>query len=95
MDELMTMEEAEAIFRKQYKDVLAKAEAKNDKENKENNIPPLTEYAKNMKKRADDAVNQNKFKIALNIMQTALQKDESVKNYNSFINRIGKVAEIK
>lgn len=59
-----------------------------------NQPPPPTEYAKAMKARAEQLVTEKKYKEAYDLMQQALQADESVQNYNDFINRIGTVYEI-
>ncbi|MCG8373628.1 MAG: tetratricopeptide repeat protein [Balneolales bacterium] len=56
--------------------------------------PPPTEYAKAMRQRAEQLVSERRYKEAFDLMQQALQLDESVQNYNDFINRIGEVYEI-
>ncbi|NET33892.1 MAG: tetratricopeptide repeat protein [Cyanothece sp. SIO1E1] len=55
---------------------------------------PPTEYAKAMKKRAEELVSQERYQEAFQLMQQALQVDQTVQNYNQFINRIGAVSEI-
>lgn len=55
---------------------------------------PPTEYAKAMKKRAEELVRQKKYQEAFDLMQQALQVDNTVQNFNQFINRIGAVNEI-
>ncbi len=55
---------------------------------------PPSEYAKAMKKRAEDLVREQKYQEAFDLMQQALQVDQTVQNFNDFINRIGAVSEI-
>ena len=55
---------------------------------------PPTEYAKAMKKRAEQLVAEQKYDEAFFIMQQALNADETVQNFNDFIQRIGKVSDI-
>ncbi len=71
-------------------------EEQKDQQNKdqEKEQPKPTEYAKAMKKKAEDLVQQRKYNEAYNLMQRALQKDQTVSNYNNFIKRIKDVDEI-
>ena len=55
---------------------------------------PPSEYAKAMKARAEELVSQKKYQEAFDLMMQALQVDQTVQNYNQFINRIGAVNEI-
>lgn len=55
---------------------------------------PPSEYAKAMKKRAEQLVSERKYNEAFNIMQEALKVDQTVQNFNDFIQRIGEVTEI-
>lgn len=55
---------------------------------------PPSEYAKAMKKRAEQLVAERKYNEALNIMQEALKLDLTVQNFNDFIKRISDVGEI-
>ena len=55
---------------------------------------PPSDYAKAMKARAEELVSQKKYQEAFNLMMQALQVDQTVQNYNQFINRIGAVNEI-
>lgn len=55
---------------------------------------PPSEYAKAMKKRAEQLVGERKYGEAFSIMQEALKVDQTVQNYNDFIQRIGEVSEI-
>ncbi len=55
---------------------------------------PPSEYAKAMKKRAEQLVSEQKYREAFNLMQEALKVDQTVQNFNDFIQRIGDVDEI-
>ncbi len=55
---------------------------------------PPSEYAKAMKKRAEQLVSERKYQEAYNLMQEALKVDQTVQNFNDFIQRIGDVDEI-
>lgn len=55
---------------------------------------PPSEYAKAMKKRAEQLVGERKYREALNLMQEALNADPTVQNFSDFIKRIGDVSEI-
>ncbi|GAB5410235.1 MAG: hypothetical protein BalsKO_26000 [Balneolaceae bacterium] len=55
---------------------------------------PPSEYAKAMKKRAEQLVSEQKYNEAFSIMQEALKVDQTVQNFNDFIQRIGQVSEI-
>ena len=55
---------------------------------------PPSEYAKAMKKRAEQLVSERKYDEAYNLMQEALKVDQTVQNFNDFIQRIGDVDEI-
>ncbi|MCB1073843.1 MAG: hypothetical protein KDK96_12210, partial [Chlamydiia bacterium] len=61
--------------------------------NQKNQEP--SEYAKQMKKKAEELVAQRNYNDAYNLMQMALQKDQTVSSFNDFISRIKDVAEIK
>ena len=63
-----------------------------DQENQEQEPP--SEYAKAMKKRAEQLVSERKYQEAYNVMQEALKVDQTVQNFNDFIQRIGEVDEI-
>lgn len=55
---------------------------------------PPSDYAKAMKKRAEQLVAERKYQEAHKLMQDALSVDQTVQNYNDFIQRIGNVNEI-
>ena len=63
-------------------------------QNQDQEQEPPTEYAKAMKARAEELVRQEKYQEAYELMIQALQVDQTVQNYNQFINRIGAVSEI-
>lgn len=65
-----------------------------DQQQQDQDLPPPTDYAKAMKKRAEELVAERKYGEAFKLMQEALQVDETVQNFNDFINRIGAVNEI-
>ena len=90
---------ADSDSRHNFERALAESQ-KQDEEQQQNqdqqnqDIPPPTDYAKAMKKRAEQLVAEKKYGEAFNLMQQALQADETVQNFNDFINRIGAVYEI-
>lgn len=65
-----------------------------EQQNQDQKPPPLTEYAKKIKQQADELVAQGRFKDALQLMQEALQKDQSVANYQDYMGRLEKVSGI-
>lgn len=71
-------------------------EEEEQQQNQDQNQPqePPSDYAKAMKKRAEQLVTERKYTEAYNLMQEALKVDQTVQNYNDFINRIGAVDEI-
>ncbi len=70
-------------------------EQQNQDQQNENQPPdPPTEYAKAMKKRAEQLVAEQRYNDAYNLMQQALQVDQTVQNYNDFIERINNVKTI-
>lgn len=82
-----------------FERALAEADKQNEEEQdqqdegQEEQQPP-SEYAKAMKKRAEQLVGERKYGEAFNIMQEALKVDQTVQNFNDFIQRIGEVSEI-
>lgn len=77
----------------------ALVESQNEEEdqqqqNEDHEQDPPSEYAKAMKARAEELVSQKKYQEAFELMMQALQADQTVQNYNQFINRIGAVSEI-
>lgn len=84
-----------------YERVLAEQEKEEQDEEQqqdqeqENQPPPEpSEYALAMKKQAEKLVAQRKYSEAYNLMQRALQADETVRAFNDFIERIKNVSEI-
>ncbi|WP_018127420.1 tetratricopeptide repeat protein [Balneola vulgaris] len=53
-----------------------------------------SEYAKAMKKRAEQLVAEQRYQQAYDLMQQALSVDETVQNFNDFIERINTVNQI-
>ncbi|MEQ8714305.1 MAG: hypothetical protein RIC80_14890 [Cyclobacteriaceae bacterium] len=64
----------------------------NDKQDQEKKEP--SEYAKELKKRADLLVLQNQFASAKKIMDDGLEVDQTVSFYNDFIKRLGDITTI-
>ncbi len=82
-----------------YERALAEANKENEQEQEQQDQgqeeqEPPSEYAKAMKKRAEQLVNQQKYEEALNVMNEALKVDQTVQNFNDFIQRIGQVSDI-
>lgn len=57
--------------------------------------PKPSEWAKELKKQAEQLVRQYRYKEAYDLMQEGLAQDPSVAAFNSFINRIGTIIEIE
>lgn len=82
-----------------FERALTEANKKNEQQQEQQNQDqqeqePPSEYAKAMKNRAEQLVSEKKYSEALKIMQEALKVDQTVQNFNDFINRIGEVSEI-
>ena len=86
--------EAKHNFERALAESKKEEEQQDQNENHDHDQPPPSEYAKAMKARAEELVSQQKYQEAFNLMQQALGADETVQNYNQFINRIGAVIEI-
>lgn len=66
-----------------------------DQQNQDNQPPPEpSEYAIAMKKQAEKLVAQRKYAEAYNLMQRALEADETVRAFNDFIERTKNVSDI-
>ncbi|WP_298996985.1 tetratricopeptide repeat protein [uncultured Tenacibaculum sp.] len=89
-----------------YNLAVAQKEAKKQEQNKQNNndnknknnpddkdIKP-SEYAKSMKQKADNALNNNDFSKALSLMKEALSKDQTTKHYQDYIKRLEDINQI-
>ena len=64
-------------------------------ENQQNQPPPEpSDYAKAMKEQAEKLVAQRKYAEAFNLMQRALDADDTVRAFNDFIERIKNVSDI-
>lgn len=83
-----------------YERVLAEQESEDndgegEDENQENQPPPEpSEYAIAMKKQAEKLVEQRKYNEAYNLMQQALEDDDTVRAFSDFIERIKNVSDI-
>lgn len=69
-------------------------EQNQDQQNQDQEQEEPSEYAKAMKKRAEQLVAQERYKEALDLMNTALQNDKTVQNFGDFIERINTVNTI-
>ncbi|WP_194774552.1 tetratricopeptide repeat protein [Pararhodonellum marinum] len=67
-------------------------EESQDKDQSEKQEP--SDYAKRMKAQADEMVDQFRFEEAFDLMNRALEIDETVSAYQEFINNLGDVYEI-
>ncbi|MDZ7808728.1 MAG: tetratricopeptide repeat protein [Gracilimonas sp.] len=66
-----------------------------DEQNQENQPPPEpSEYAIAMKNQAEKLVAEQRYQDAYNLMQRALEADDTVRAFNDFIERIRNVSEI-
>lgn len=65
-----------------------------ERKEKEQNKPEPSEFAKRKKAEADRLVEQFRFMDALNLMNKALQQDETVAAYQEFITSLTEVVEI-
>lgn len=70
-----------------------KDEQEDEDSDQEDTIQP-SNYAKRMKAQADEMVDQFRFREALDIMNRALEIDETVSYYQGFINNLGDINEI-
>lgn len=71
-------------------------EQQQDQQEQEQNeqVKP-SEWAKELKKKAEQLVNQNRFEEAFGLMQEGLKQDQTVKAFDNFTNRIGTIVEIE
>lgn len=70
-------------------------EGEGEDQNQENQPPPEpSEYAIAMKRQAEKLVAEKKYSEAYNLMQQALEDDDTVRAFNDFIERIKNVSEI-
>ncbi|WP_215223796.1 tetratricopeptide repeat protein [Echinicola shivajiensis] len=67
---------------------------KDQEQNENQDQQEPSNYAKRMKAQADELVDQFKFKEALDIMNKALEIDETVSHYQEFIKNLGDINEI-
>lgn len=64
-----------------------------EKQDEEDKMEP-SNYAKRMKAQADEMVDRFQFNEALEIMNRALEIDETVAHYQGFMNNLGEINEI-
>jgi len=69
-------------------------EQNQDQQNQDQEQEEPSEYAKAMKKRAEQLVAQERYKEAFDLMNMALQNDKTVQNFGDFIERINTVNTI-
>ncbi|MDR9418358.1 tetratricopeptide repeat protein [Gracilimonas sp.] len=69
-------------------------EQQQDQEQENQPPPEPSEYALAMKKQAEKLVAERRYSEAYNLMQRALQADETVRAFNDFIERIKNVSDI-
>lgn len=78
-----------------YERALMEQQNEEEQENEENQPPPdPSEYAKAMKKQAENLVQERRYEEAHELMMNALKADDTVRAFSTFINRIKEVAEI-
>lgn len=65
-----------------------------ERKDKDQNKPDPSDFAKRKKAEADRLVEQFRFKDALNLMNEALQQDETVAAYQDFITSLQEITEI-
>lgn len=70
-------------------------EQQDQEQQKKDEQPEPSEWAKELKKKAEQLVNRFQYREAFELMQQGLQQDPTVKAYNNFINRIGTILEIE
>ncbi|MFC0876416.1 tetratricopeptide repeat protein [Saccharicrinis sp. FJH2] len=75
-----------------YAQAMLKQEQQQQQQNQDK--PEPSEYAKKLKKQADDLVNRFLFRDALNVMEEGLKVDKTVAAYNDFIDKMKKVTGI-
>lgn len=69
-------------------------EQNQDQQNQDQEQEEPSEYAKAMKKRAEQLVSEQRYQEAFNLMQEALKNDKTVQNFGDFIERINTVNTI-
>lgn len=73
---------------------LEQQQEEQEQPNQDENITP-SEWAKELKKKAEELVRQNRFREALELMHQGIQQDPSVKAFGNFISRLGTIVEIE
>lgn len=69
--------------------------SKNEKSSIPQQPNEISDYAKQLKEKAEELVNQYKYKEAFNLMMEGLKIDQSVKHYQDFIQRIKNIVDIE
>lgn len=81
-----------------YNYELAKKKLREQKEQEQQQQPEQpepSEWAKELKKQAEELVRQYRFQEAYELMQQGLEQDPTVAAFSSFIDRIGTIVEIE
>lgn len=74
--------------------VKKKLEEKRKSDGKNNKNEEPSDYAKELKRLAEELVRQRKYSEAFNLMQEGLKKDRTVAHFDDFIKRLKDVSEI-
>ncbi|MAO65633.1 MAG: hypothetical protein CL666_11600 [Balneola sp.] len=90
-----TDQDAKHNYERSLVEIEKEEENQEEQQDQENQPPPEpSEYALAMKKQAEKLVEQQKYNEAYNLMQRALEADETVQAFRDFIERTGNVADI-
>ncbi len=83
------------LVRAKLKEMADKQPMQNQQQNSQNdqNVEP-SEYAKEIKKQADELVAQRKYREALKLMTDLLKNDKTAMAYSQYTKRLGDVTEI-
>ena len=84
----------ELALRKAQEQEEQEQQQQNDQNQEQEPPPNPSAYAMAVKEQADALVSQSRYSAAQKLMQEALEVDETVRYYESFMNRIGAVNEI-
>ncbi|MDF2158234.1 hypothetical protein [Algoriphagus sp. CAU 1675] len=82
------------VARHNYEMLARWMERDKERQNQDQNKPEPSEFAKRKKAEADRLVEQFRFRDALQVMNEALQQDETVAAYEEFINSLKEINEI-
>lgn len=90
-----TYEDAKHNYERALAEIEKEEENQEEQQDQENQPPPEpSEYALAMKKQAEKLVEQRRYTEAYNLMQRALEADETVRAFNDFIERTKNVSDI-